>query len=89
EKQAGSLEQPASAMETLTVAVKDNANNARLATDLAAQAARLAGDGGQAVERAVTTMESIKASSRKIVEIIGVIVGISFQTDILALDAAG
>ena len=88
EMQAGSLEQTASAMETLTVAVKDNANNARLATDLAAEAARLAGDGGQAVARAVTTMESIKASSRKIVEIIGVIDGISFQTNILALNAA-
>jgi len=88
ELQAGSLEQTASAMETLTVAVKDNANNARLATDLAAEAARLAANGGQAVDRAVSTMESIKASSRKIVEIIGVIDGISFQTNILALNAA-
>jgi methyl-accepting chemotaxis protein len=88
EMQAGSLEQTASAMETLTVAVKDNANNARLATDLAAEAARLASHGGQAVDRAVTTMESIRASSRKIVEIIGVIDGISFQTNILALNAA-
>jgi hypothetical protein len=56
--------------------------------DLAAEAARLAGDGGQAVDRAVATMESIRASSRKIVEIIGVIDGISFQTNILALNAA-
>jgi methyl-accepting chemotaxis protein len=88
EMQAGSLEQTASAMETLTVAVKENANNARLATDLAAEAARLADHGGQAVDRAVTTMESIRASSRKIVEIIGVIDGISFQTNILALNAA-
>jgi methyl-accepting chemotaxis protein len=88
EMQAGSLEQTASAMETLTVAVKENANNARLATDLAAEAARLASHGGQAVGRAVTTMESIRASSRKIVEIIGVIDGISFQTNILALNAA-
>ena len=88
EMQAGSLEQTASAMETLTVAVKDNADNARLATDLAAEAARLASHGGQAVDRAVTTMESIRASSRKIVEIIGVIDGISFQTNILALNAA-
>jgi methyl-accepting chemotaxis protein len=88
EMQAGSLEQTASAMETLTQAVKDNANNARLATGLAAEAARLASSGGQAVDRAVTTMESIKASSRKIVEIIGVIDGISFQTNILALNAA-
>jgi methyl-accepting chemotaxis protein len=88
EMQAGSLEQTASAMETLTVAVKDNANNARLATELAAEAARLAAQGGVAVNRAVTTMESIKSSSRKIVEIIGVIDGISFQTNILALNAA-
>jgi methyl-accepting chemotaxis protein len=88
EMQAGSLEQTASAMETLTAAVKDNANNARLATELAAEAARLASQGGIAVDRAVTTMESIKSSSRKIVEIIGVIDGISFQTNILALNAA-
>jgi methyl-accepting chemotaxis protein len=88
EMQAGSLEQTASAMETLTAAVRDNANNARLATELAAEAARLAADGGTSVNRAVTTMEAIKASSRKIVEIIGVIDGISFQTNILALNAA-
>jgi methyl-accepting chemotaxis protein len=88
ELQAGSLQQTASAMETLTAAVKENADNARRATGLAAEAARLAGGGGQAVGRAVSTMESIKASSRKIVEIIGVIDGISFQTNILALNAA-
>jgi methyl-accepting chemotaxis protein len=88
EMQAGSLEQTASAMETLTLAVKENANNARLATELAASAATLAASGGKAVDRAVSTMESIKASSRKIVEIIGVIDGISFQTNILALNAA-
>jgi methyl-accepting chemotaxis protein len=88
EMQAGSLEQTASAMETLTLAVKENASNARLANDLAASAATLAANGGKAVDRAVTTMEQIKASSRKIVEIIGVIDGISFQTNILALNAA-
>ena len=88
EMQAASLEQTASAMATLTVAVKENANNARLATELAASAASLAANGGKAVDRAVSTMESIKASSRKIVEIIGVIDGISFQTNILALNAA-
>jgi len=88
EMQAGSLQQTASAMETLTTAVKDNASNARLATELAAQAARLAGSGGESVGRAVATMESIRASSRKIVDIIGVIDGISFQTNILALNAA-
>jgi methyl-accepting chemotaxis protein len=88
ELQAGSLQQTASAMETLTTAVKDNANNARLATELAAEAARLASGGGQSVQRAVATMESIRASSRKIVDIIGVIDGISFQTNLLALNAA-
>ena len=88
ELQAGSLQQTASAMETLTQAVKGNADNARLATALAAEAARLASGGGQAVDRAVATMESIRASSRKIVEIIGVIDGISFQTNLLALNAA-
>ena len=88
EMQAGSLEQTASAMEALTTAVKDNADNARLASGLAAEASQLAASGGQAVERAVATMESIKASSRKIVEIIGVIDGISFQTNLLALNAA-
>jgi methyl-accepting chemotaxis protein len=75
-------------MQTLTVAVKDNANNARLATELAASAAERAAHGGMAVGRAVATMESIRASSRQIVEIIGVIDGISFQTNILALNAA-
>jgi methyl-accepting chemotaxis protein len=75
-------------METLTQAVKGNADNARVATELAAEAARLAAGGGQAVDRAVATMESIRASSRKIVEITGVIDGISFQTNLLALNAA-
>ncbi|MEM8512893.1 methyl-accepting chemotaxis protein [Massilia sp. MP_M2] len=88
EMQASSLEQTASTMETLTMAVKDNASNARQASELAAEAAQLAARGGQAVQGAVTTMESIQASSRKIVEIIGVIDGISFQTNILALNAA-
>jgi methyl-accepting chemotaxis protein len=88
EMQAGSLQETASAMETLTHAVQGNADNARQATGLAAEAARLAGSGGQAVDRAVATMESIRASSRKIVEIIGVIDGISFQTNLLALNAA-
>jgi len=88
ELQASSLQETASTMESLTTAVKDNANNARLATELAAEAARLAAGGGQAVDRAVATMESIRGSSRKIVEIIGVIDGISFQTNLLALNAA-
>ncbi len=88
EMQAGSLEETASAMESLTTAVRDNASNARLANDLASSAAVLAAKGGQAVERAVLTMDQIKASSRKIVDIIGTIDGISFQTNILALNAA-
>jgi len=88
EMQAGSLEQTASTMEELTTAVKHNADNARLASNLAAEAAQLATNGGNAVGRAVATMESIQASSRKIVEITGVIDGISFQTNLLALNAA-
>ena len=88
EMQASSLEQTASAMEALTMAVKENASNAKRANDLAASAAVLATEGGKAVERAVITMDQIKASSRKVVEIIGVIDGISFQTNILALNAA-
>jgi len=88
EMQAGSLEQTASTMEELTTAVKQNADNARLASNLSAEAAQLAANGGQAVGRAVATMESIQASSRKIVEITGVIDGISFQTNLLALNAA-
>ena len=88
EMQASSLEETASAMETLTDAVRENASNAKRANDLAASAAVLATEGGKAVERAVITMDQIKSSSRKIVEIIGVIDGISFQTNILALNAA-
>ncbi|CDG81281.1 methyl-accepting chemotaxis protein [Janthinobacterium agaricidamnosum] len=88
EMQAGSLEQTASAMETLTVAVKDNADNARQACELAAKASSLAIKGGQAMDQAVTTMATIRANSRQIVDIIGVIDGISFQTNILALNAA-
>ena len=88
ERQAGSLEETASAVETLTQAVKQNAHNARQANELAASAVTLAARGGQAVGRAVATMEQIKGSSRQIVDIIGVIDGISFQTNILALHAA-
>ena len=88
EMQASSLEETASAMETLTEAVRENASNAKRANDLAASAAVLATEGGKAVARAMVTMDQIKSSSRKIVEIIGVIDGISFQTNILALNAA-
>jgi len=88
ERQAGSLEETASAMASLTKAVRQNADNAREACRLAATATTMAEKGGNAVSEAVTTMESIRASSRKIVEIIGVIDSISFQTNILALNAA-
>jgi methyl-accepting chemotaxis protein len=88
EMQAGSLEETASAMDSLTGAVRANADNAREACQLAAVATGLASKGGDAVAQAVSTMDSIRASSRKIVEIIGVIDGISFQTNILALNAA-
>ncbi|QBE64369.1 methyl-accepting chemotaxis protein [Pseudoduganella lutea] len=88
ELQAGSLEETASAMATLTKAVRHNADSAREACQLAATATAMAEKGGAAVAQAVTTMESIRASSRKIVEITGVIDSISFQTNILALNAA-
>jgi methyl-accepting chemotaxis protein len=88
ELQASSLEQTASAMDSLTQAVQANAANARQACQLAAGATELAQHGGAAVQQAVRTMASIRASSRQIVDIIGVIDGISFQTNILALNAA-
>jgi methyl-accepting chemotaxis protein len=88
EMQASSLEQTASAMNSLTQAVRQNAANARQACELAAGATGLAQTGGAAVQQAVQTMASIRASSRQIVDIIGVIDGISFQTNILALNAA-
>ena len=88
EMQASSLEQTASAMDSLTVAVRQNAANAQQACQLAASATDMARRGGAAVEQAVRTMTSIRASSRQIVDIIAVIDGISFQTNILALNAA-
>jgi methyl-accepting chemotaxis protein len=88
ERQAASLEETASAMHNLTQAVRQNADNAHLACELAASASGLASKGGAAVKQAVNSMNTIRASSRKIVEIIGVIDGISFQTNILALNAA-
>ena len=88
ELQAGSLEQTASAMATLTLAVRDNAANAQQACQLAASASALAQRGGAAVGEAVATMDAIRASSRQIVDIIAVIDSISFQTNILALNAA-
>jgi methyl-accepting chemotaxis protein len=88
EQQAGSLEETASSMEELTSTVKQNTDHARQANQLAASAANVAVRGGGVVAEVVTTMESISASSRRIVDIIGVIDGIAFQTNILALNAA-
>ena len=88
EQQAGSLEETASAMEELTSTVKQNADNARQANQLAVSASDVAVHGGQVVGQVVQTMSSINESSRKIVDIISVIDGIAFQTNILALNAA-
>nr|WP_314546986.1 methyl-accepting chemotaxis protein [uncultured Massilia sp.] len=88
EQQAGSLEETAASMEELTSTVRQNAENARQANRLAADAATVAGQGGAMVAEVVTTMGAINESSRKIVDIIGVIDGIAFQTNILALNAA-
>ena len=88
EAQASSLEETASSMEQLTSTVKQNADNARQANQLVASAATSAVKGGQVVDNVVATMGSIKESSRKIVDIISVIDGIAFQTNILALNAA-
>ncbi len=88
EEQAISLEKTASSMEQLTATVKQNAENARQASQLANGASGIAAKGGQAVGQVVATMSSINESSRKIVDIIAVIDGIAFQTNILALNAA-
>ncbi|HJV86253.1 MAG TPA: methyl-accepting chemotaxis protein [Noviherbaspirillum sp.] len=88
EAQAGSLETTASSMEELTGTVKQNSDNAREASTLAASASEVAAKGGTAVARVIDTMESINDSSRKIFDIISVIDGIAFQTNILALNAA-
>ncbi|BBP03837.1 methyl-accepting chemotaxis protein [Sulfuriferula plumbiphila] len=88
ESQASSLEETASSMEELTSTVKQNAEHARHANQLVVSTAEFAVKGGQVVGQVVDTMASIKASSRKISDIIGVIDGIAFQTNILALNAA-
>ncbi|VTU21000.1 methyl-accepting chemotaxis protein [Variovorax sp. RA8] len=88
EEQASSLEQTAASMEELTSTVKQNADNARQANQLALSASEVAVKGGSVVGQVVDTMASIHASSKKIVDIIGVIDGIAFQTNILALNAA-
>jgi len=88
EQQASSLEETASSMEELTSTVKQNADNARQANQLALSASEVAERGGGIVNQVVDTMGAIDASSKKIVDIIGVIDGIAFQTNILALNAA-
>ena len=88
EQQAGSLEETASAMEQLTSTVKQNADNARQANTMAISASDIAIKGSTVVSEVVETMGEINESSKKIVDIIGVIDGIAFQTNILALNAA-
>ena len=88
EEQASSLEETASSMEELTGTVKQNADNARQANQLAASASEVAVRGGDVVNEVVGTMSAINDSSKKIVDIISVIDGIAFQTNILALNAA-
>ncbi|MGV3655157.1 MAG: methyl-accepting chemotaxis protein [Noviherbaspirillum sp.] len=88
EQQAGSLQQTASSMEELTSTVKQNADNARQANQLAVSASDIAVKGGTVVSQVVETMGSINESAKKIVDIISVIDGIAFQTNILALNAA-
>jgi len=88
EEQASSLEETASSMEELTSTVRQNTENARQANQLAANASDVAVKGGKVVGDVVHTMASISDSSRKIVDIISVIEGIAFQTNILALNAA-
>ena len=88
EEQAASLEETAANMEQLTSTVTQNADNASQANQLAAQAAEVAEQGSAVVSRVVETMDGINASSDKIAEIVGLIEGIAFQTNILALNAA-
>jgi len=88
EEQASNLQQTAASMEELTATVKQNADTARAATQIASSATAAAAAGGRVVGQVVSTMEEISNSSRKIVDIIGVIDGIAFQTNILALNAA-
>ncbi|WP_435628687.1 methyl-accepting chemotaxis protein [Candidatus Ferrigenium straubiae] len=88
EEQASSLEETASSMEELTSTVKQNAENAKQANQLAISSSDIAVKGGAVVGEVVTTMDAINEASRKIVDIISVIDGIAFQTNILALNAA-
>jgi methyl-accepting chemotaxis protein len=88
EQQASSLQQTAASMEELTAAVKQNTASAQQANQLAANASTVAAKGGEAVSRVVDTMGAINVASKRVVDIIGVIDGIAFQTNILALNAA-
>ncbi|GAB3373214.1 methyl-accepting chemotaxis protein [Massilia agri] len=88
EQQASALEETAASMEELTTTVRQNADNARQANQLSIAASEVAAQGGAVVGEVITTMGSINDSARKIVDIIGVIDGIAFQTNILALNAA-
>jgi len=88
EQQAASLQETASSMDQLTGTVRQNAENARQASQLAVNASDIATRGGDVVSQVVTTMQAIASSSNKVVDIIGVIEGIAFQTNILALNAA-
>jgi methyl-accepting chemotaxis protein len=88
EQQASAIEETAATMEELTTTVKQNADNARQANQLAIAASEVASQGGAVVGEVVTTMGAINASASKIADIIGVIDGIAFQTNILALNAA-
>ena len=88
EQQASSLEETSAATEQLTATVQQNADNARQANQLATGASDIAAQGGSVVSQVVQTMGNIEASSQKISDIIGVINGIAFQTNILALNAA-
>ena len=88
EDQASSLEETAASMEELTSTVRQNADNAQQANSLATSASQLAAEGGQVVAQVVNTMQSIQTGSQKIAEIVSIIDGIAFQTNILALNAA-
>ncbi|MBX3600161.1 MAG: HAMP domain-containing protein [Rubrivivax sp.] len=88
EEQASNLQQTAASMEQLTATVRQNADTARQATQLAGSATDVAAQGGTVVAQVISTMQDISASSRKIADIIAVIDGIAFQTNILALNAA-
>jgi methyl-accepting chemotaxis protein len=88
QEQAASLEETASSMGQLTATVKQNAENAKAANQLAAGASAVAAKGGEVIDEVVETMSAITESSKKIADIIGVIDGIAFQTNILALNAA-